>query len=225
VTFENGDRYAPVWIGYWNAIPAGRGSLPHNSKTGTEVPWEALKFSKDLYPNAQVLGRSAEGNGIWFEDSSDNGKYHGGIFIEDSQGKFLKMTFIRPGEDYTPNGGTLPTQGSGSGGKWSGSKTWRKSEMSGRRSKIDPSGELSIGSEHFQLSAKGTANGTRSTEIEHRSGSMISSDKSFSGKWNQKFVGSFGNNVTQTSLDGRHSLQASTFINSARDTLTVPQRW
>jgi hypothetical protein len=90
VGFENADPDHPIILGYWKAIPAGRGKFPSSAATGTEIRPEGW-HSRDNYPEGQIVASSGAGNTIWFED-----KYVGSTFAsvmqqENTSGRVFKM--------------------------------------------------------------------------------------------------------------------------------------
>jgi len=103
VVFEAGDRYKPMYIGYWYAIPAGRGiSIPHNARQGTEVPIEGWEHSR-AKPQAMVLGKTAEGSGIWMEESTIGQTHESRIVTQDSGGQSIQTESTHvDGSDYQP---------------------------------------------------------------------------------------------------------------------------
>jgi len=104
LSFENGDQYCPVYLGYWYACPMGRGTLPYSRRVGSEVRPEAW-HSADLYPETLILAASAEGNVIWFENKLlDDDHLLSTINLEDTGSKFIKIWSLHPDtSDYAPD--------------------------------------------------------------------------------------------------------------------------
>lgn len=96
VTFEAGDKYAPMYTGQVYETPMGHGTLPWNKRNGTEVPscgWH----NRDLYPESNVLACSGNGNSVYLDDillgSNNDGK--GDLIssanIADSSSKYIRV--------------------------------------------------------------------------------------------------------------------------------------
>lgn len=110
LTFENGLRDHPLWIGTRYAAPLGKPCQTADGKSvytpekrlGSEVPREGWTsdYSK---PQAKVVARSREGNCIWFEDTTNGGNFTGTVVVEDTGGKYLKLRSFHSGKsDFDP---------------------------------------------------------------------------------------------------------------------------
>jgi hypothetical protein len=113
VSFEAGDKYAPIVLGYWNAIPMGRGTLPYSAKVGTDVRPEAWP-NRGGYPEANLICCSGAGNAIWFEDKILDDNLASVLQLEDTGGKIIRAKSYHIGysgfasiEEYDGNKGGM----------------------------------------------------------------------------------------------------------------------
>jgi Type VI secretion system/phage-baseplate injector OB domain len=93
VSFECGDRYTPIVLGYWDMVPAGSngtGALPNTAAQGSSIRPEAW-HSHDLYPEALILGASGIGNAAWLESKIVGGSNVASVVeMEDTGGRLFK---------------------------------------------------------------------------------------------------------------------------------------
>lgn len=94
IGFEGGEKYNPVYLGFWYAIPDGTGDLPFDSPTGTEVRPENWHFH-DLSPETIMVACSGEGNAMWLEQKFV-GQNHlaSAINLMDTGGKSVSVKSI-----------------------------------------------------------------------------------------------------------------------------------
>jgi hypothetical protein len=104
VTFEAGNKKAPLVIGYWRANPAGRGKLPYSSQFGSEIRPEAW-HSRGLYPEARIISADGPGNVLWTEAKLLSGKSLASLIqFEDTGGKEIKIrSFHKSATPYVQN--------------------------------------------------------------------------------------------------------------------------
>lgn len=161
VTFENGDKDFPVWMGFWSATPAGRGKNPHTIDKGLDVPVDNWKYDDDMYPQSMGVARSGEGNAIWFEDTTLGDDYTGSINIENSGGVYLRLKSSKPGTDYRPKDGTTE------GGGWTPKVVHRNGTVV-EQSSIEAGGLVGLGNKSFKIHSESRLPLTQpNTTIEH----------------------------------------------------------
>lgn len=109
LSFDAGDKYAPLVTGYWTATPMGDGKLPWNKWKGSEIRPEVWHHH-DLYPEGLMLASSGLGNAIWILDivmnrSNDEREANiaSSINIMDTGGKYIRSkSFFMGKPDYSP---------------------------------------------------------------------------------------------------------------------------
>ncbi len=103
VSFNGGDKFQVVYLGYWYAIPVGTGTLPFDAGIGSEVRPENWHHH-DLYPETLMVGCDGEGNALWFEDKLlDQDSLASAINIMDTSGKYIRTRSYHPGiTGYAP---------------------------------------------------------------------------------------------------------------------------
>lgn len=218
VSFENGDKNYPVWLGFWYATPAGLGTLPHDQNTGLDIPKDYWMADSEFYPQTQGVARSGEGNGIWFEDSTHQEEYTGVVNIQNSGGVYLKLRTRQIGVDYRPRGGTM------TGGGWSDPKVYRQRDTSWNRGAITNTSELDIGNQHFRLWNIGHYPTDRCvTRVMHKAENTIDVRENYRGKWRQdKYTD--GPRTSVFIKNGRSVFMGDSKISvSAKD--EVPEAW
>lgn len=91
VIFDQGDRYAPMYLGFWSATPMGNGTLIQNKRVGNEIRPEA-SHHRDLYPEALMAFCSGNGNSIWTNDLwMSKSDLASSMNFMDVAGKYFKM--------------------------------------------------------------------------------------------------------------------------------------
>lgn len=216
VMFENGDKNTPIWVGYWYAIPAGRGKLSHNSVTGSEVPQDYWKFHSDDYPQTLGVARSHEGNGIWFDDQHFGGNYYGTITVETAGGSYLRIRSKIPNQtDSRPSGSGNPDLGG-----WNPRVSHRYIDTSGVSSKITES-EYIYGTSTYQF--RSYTNKTSSVVENVVYKDSISSTK-FVGS--SLYVMSVGkSNLSTVTVSDTLNLSSSDIIGISSRLLSPPPKW
>jgi hypothetical protein len=113
VSFEAGNKYVPIVLGFWQACPMGRGNAPYSKKIGTDVRPEGW-HNRGLYPEAIVISMSGAGNGIWTEDKMIGDTLASVIQMEDTGGKIIRARSFHLGckpfssmEEYSEREGGL----------------------------------------------------------------------------------------------------------------------
>ena len=103
LTFDTGNKYAPMFLGTWRAMPMGDGTLPQNKRIGNENRMECWHHH-DLYPETQMPCSSANGNSIWINDIyMDEKNFASSINLQDVSGKFFKIkTFKLDAKVWSP---------------------------------------------------------------------------------------------------------------------------
>jgi hypothetical protein len=149
VTFENGDRYKPIYFGHWNAHNDDVGGDPWEKKIGSTTPPET-RYSSPLYPEGLSVARSGEGNQIWFLDHKlDDKDYFGELNIQDSSGRYIKF--------YNRKEGKIDGRFKGDEDNpdplddWEMPEEHRTRDLSERHSEITPQGGMSIGTKNYEL--------------------------------------------------------------------------
>lgn len=103
VTFENGDKYTRKIVGYWYSTPMGHGTMAMDKRIGSELRPEVWP-NRDLYPEANLIGASAEGNAIYFHDLFMNREYlASSVNLVDTGGKYFRIkSLLTDKKPYAP---------------------------------------------------------------------------------------------------------------------------
>ena len=100
VTWENGIRYNPVYIGRFLAVPAGRGKTSvKDMRQGTEVPREVW-LHNNLKPTASMIAHTREGLSVWTEEHPFADSLFSRFIVQDSSGRSIEIKTRLPGSDY-----------------------------------------------------------------------------------------------------------------------------
>jgi hypothetical protein len=103
IMFEAGNKYNPVWIGYWYSIPAGRGKLPYSKRKGSEIPMPAWGHFNDLYPEMNIIAKTNEGSYLYSLDKIIGSTYHGEFGLRGAGSGSMFFSFYKKGQsDYAP---------------------------------------------------------------------------------------------------------------------------
>lgn len=103
LSFESGDRYAPIVLGSWKCNPVGRGTLPYSTKVGSELRPEGFA-NRNLYPESEVVSADGPGNVISTHARYlDQNSLASDIISEDTGGKRISISsFHTNAKPYTP---------------------------------------------------------------------------------------------------------------------------